>query len=140
MSRDLEERLFDAAGVTVDVPDSRDFLHRLHETLRRRRGSRRKIGFAVSTAAVLLATTWGLFLNLANSWQPDYLVYDEFVLFSGIGETETVDVEWIDSSLVLEALNYLIQETDLTENGWKMVESLDRLGLIDVEQAPHSEG
>lgn len=140
MIRDLEERLFAAADQTVEVPDADHFLDRLHQTLNRRKRVRRTVTVAVTTAAVILITSVGLLLNLTEPGRQDYLVYDEFGLFSDIGETGTVDVDWVDRSLVLEALNYLIQEADFVENGWKTVETLEELGFIDFEQQPNSEG
>ncbi|MFQ6616100.1 MAG: hypothetical protein ACE5HZ_04945 [Fidelibacterota bacterium] len=140
MTQDLEERLIAAADRTIEAPDPHDFLDRLHRTLTHRRKVRQTLAVTVTTAAAVLITTLGLFQNLRNSSDQDYLVYDEFALFSDIGETDTIEVDWADPSLVLEALNYLIQEADLMGNGWKTVETLDQLGYIDFQSPSNSEG
>lgn len=137
MSSGFENRLFHAAGREIEAPDPGEFVDRLHRSIDRRRRFRQRLALTLSSSAVLIIAV-GLYFGLGGTPQEEYIVNNEFVLFSDVDESADVDVEWVDSTLILHALNYLIQEADLAANGWNTVGTLNELGYIEFQHLPNT--
>ena len=141
MTDRFEQSLITAGLRSVGPPRVDDFVIRLRSEIGRRRAARQKHIASATALFLVLVVSVVSFQNLRLHVTPDYLAGYEFLDVFELNEEDLSYEEWyVDEAFVLEAMDYLIEKTDLASTNWELVNNLDELGLVDVFEVIQREG
>lgn len=128
----LEKRLIFLGTQSANVPNSDEFILRLHGEIKHRQEVKQRILLTSAAVVLVVMTTIGLFENLWMRADFEYGVESEFLFLSDLDGDEIYDnASYVDESFMWEAVDYLIYEMDLLGIEWEIIQDFEDLGIMN---------